>query len=211
MTSSPASIIPSGLLPVPSSAVRPTASAQAVPAKVGADRDALTRVYRACHAALFRFLMVRAGNDRALCEDLMQTLWVRAIESGGGVSEGELEFWLRTVARNLLLTHFRREGAAKRNFPRADARLAAEVAQSVETGGFSALLKRREAMDQLLLAMTDLAAEEQDLLVAHYVRGEEQGRIAERLGLPARGVEAKLYRARKALRERLQDLREEME
>lgn len=171
------------------------------------------RVYRASHAALFRFLMVRTGNDRALCEDLMQTLWVRALESGGAgeVPEGELEFWLRGVARNLLLTYFRRAGAARRNFPRADARLAAEVAESVETGGFSAVLKRREAMDQLLLAMTDLPAEEQDLLVAHYVRGEEQGRIAERLGLPVRGVEAKLYRARKALRERLRDLREEME
>ncbi|MFT3683687.1 MAG: sigma factor-like helix-turn-helix DNA-binding protein [Phycisphaerales bacterium] len=62
----------------------------------------------------------------------------------------------------------------------------------------------------MLLAMTELPAAEQDLLVAHYVRGEEQAKLAERLGLSVRAVEAKLYRARKALHDRLQTVREEM-
>lgn len=174
------------------------------------DGEALGRVYHTCCAALFRFLMVRTGNDRALCDDLMQTLWVKASQGCGGVPEAELEIWLRTVARNLLVTHMRKEGAARRNLPRADARLALELAEGVEQGAFPFdALKRQEARDQLLLAMTALPAEEQDLLVAHYVRGEQQAAIAARVGAPVRGIEAKLYRARKALRERLTDMREE--
>ncbi|MFT3683686.1 MAG: sigma factor [Phycisphaerales bacterium] len=79
----------------------------------------LLSVFTACSAALFRFLMVRAGNDRALCDDLMQTLWLRASQGAPGrgeVPEGEIEFWLRAVARNLLVTHLRkrRSGATCR-------------------------------------------------------------------------------------------------
>lgn len=169
--------------------------------------DALLRVFLRCQTAIHRYLMVRSGNDRALCDDLMQTLWVRASGSSEHVPENEMEFWLRGIARNLLLTHISRTEANRKNIPRADPHLAAALADPISRSlrqGQS--LWGKEASDQLMLALTNLPADDQELILAHYVRGESQTRLGERFGLSTRAVEARLYRAKKELREQLRSL-----
>ena len=54
--------------------------------------------------------------------------------------------------------------------------------------------------------MTDLSSAEQELIVAHYFQEESQANLAARLGISVRAVEGRLYRARRALREKLRNL-----
>lgn len=179
----------------------------------GPDRAAglaeIEAAFDRCGAAIHRGLMVRTGRDAATCDDLMQQLWLAAQRNAVGVRVGELERWMRGVARNLLVTHHRRErarpgSAADRRGARVDAALAAEVGLMLERGPLPAeALERGELVEQLLLALTDLDAEDQELLLAHYAEGVAQAALAARAGCGVRAIEGRLYRARAALRQRL--------
>ena len=57
--------------------------------------------------------------------------------------------------------------------------------------------------DQLLLAITELTSEEQELIVGHYFHGRSHDELAAECGLSPRAIEGRLYRARRALREKL--------
>lgn len=162
--------------------------------------------YDRCAPLLYRFFAVRLSRDGHAADDLMQQLWLAASRNGAAVPAGECEFWLRGVARNLLATHWRTH-ARSIAAPVADPALAAELAQALDAAPLpSTLLARREVQHQLLLALTRLNAEDHDLIVAHYWRGVEFAELGRRLGISARAVEGRLYRARAALRDRLNSL-----
>ncbi len=115
--------------------------------------------------------------------------------------EHELDTWLRGVARNLIATHWRTTGRAG---ARANPALAAELAELlVQPAPALDQLTRDEARDQLLLALTELASDQQDLLIDHYFGGRPLATLAGRLGVSERAVEGRLYRARQGLREML--------
>lgn len=165
---------------------------------------AIESAYIRCAGVISRALMVRLGGDAAATDDLMQQLWIAAQTNATGVEEAQLEFWLRGVARNLLNTHLRRLDARSRNLPTVDAALAGELAAGLERGPLGDdFLARREVLDQLLLAITDLSSDDFEILHQFYFRSRSHADIALALGLSERAVEARLYRARSALRERL--------
>ena len=64
-------------------------------------------------------------------------------------------------------------------------------------------LARKEVQEQLLLALTELSSEAQEVLIGAYFEGRSQAELAARLGISPRAVEGRLYRARLALRDRL--------
>lgn len=167
----------------------------------------LVRVLDACADALYRFFWVRCGRDPHLADDLMQQLFLQATGRHAHVPEGELEYWLRGIARNLLITHWRRKAARPAHVPLPDAHLAANLADRLAgTDLPDADLARREVQDQLMLALTELPAAEQELIVGHYFDGRSQADLGAELGLSARAVEGRLYRARASLREKLRHL-----
>jgi RNA polymerase sigma-70 factor (ECF subfamily) len=150
--------------------------------------------------------VVRAGGDAHLADDLMQQLWVQA-QNLAVPPEGEIELGLRTIARNLIRSHWRRQRRRPQEVPLPDARLAAEMAERLICEELpDEALQSREARDQLLLALTELPAAQQELLLEHYFHGRSQPELAKRLGLSERAVEGRLYRVRLALREKLQHL-----
>ncbi len=153
---------------------------------------------------LYRFVAVRVGRDKHLADDLMQQLWLAAHRNGAKIAVGEFEAWLRGAARNLIATHWRRVGARPDGVLRADPAAAARLADMLATPSAPVnLLTSAEATSQLMLALTALDAEDQELLSEHYVRGQGHAAIAARLGIGVRAVEGRLYRARQALRQRL--------
>lgn len=156
---------------------------------------------------IHRFLLVRTGGDTHACDDLMQQLWLAASGNGvkAGVPAGEFEFWLRGVARNLLVTHWRRK--ASRPVLSADPLLATELAEKLDTELIPpAVLARREVQHQLLLALTELSSDDHDLIVAHYFQGVPHVELGDRLGLSARAIEGRLYRARQELKRLLRQV-----
>jgi RNA polymerase sigma-70 factor (ECF subfamily) len=68
------------------------------------------------------------------------------------------------------------------------------------------VLLRKEVQDQLLLAMTALPSEVQELLIGFYFEGHSQVELAATRGVSERAIEGRLYRARLAFRDKLADL-----
>ncbi|MBX3387776.1 MAG: sigma-70 family RNA polymerase sigma factor [Phycisphaeraceae bacterium] len=200
---------------------QPASSAQAFhPPRTNAPHEApastpearIEAVYDRAAPALYRFFLVRLSNDSHTASDLMQQLWLAAVRNARAVPEHELEFWLRSVARRLLASHWRTHTRALRF--RADA-----AAGSARTTAASSLadqlttrllppsvLESDETRTLILLALTDLPADDQHLIIEHYFRGVPHAQIAEREGSTPRAIEGRLYRARQALRKRLTNL-----
>lgn len=183
------------------------ASSVLLPAEGASPRDAVASAFERCADSLYRYFAVRVAGDGHLASDLMQQLWIQADRGARHVPEHELEFWLRGVATNLIRTHWR---ARKRRPPPSslgDPALAGELAERLASEDLPIdVLQRREVRDQLLLALTSLAASEQDLIVGHYFEGRSFADLAGAHGLTPRAIEGRLYRARSALRERLRHL-----
>lgn len=153
---------------------------------------------------VFRFVLVRVGNDRHLADDIMQQVWLASRRNGGRIAPGEFEAWLRGAARNLIATHWRRLGARPDSALRADPSAAARLSDLLHTPDAPpAALASDETRGRLLLALTSLDTEDQALMTDHYVRGRSHAEIAQALGISPRAVEGRLYRARQALRQRL--------
>lgn len=179
------------------------------PDEAAADMESsVAAAFDRCAAGLYRYLRVRLG-DPHLADDLMQQLWLAAGKLDATPAP-EVEFRLRAVARNLVRTHWRRQAGRPAHLPLPDPQLAAELAQRLVCEELpDEVLSRREVHEQLLLALTELPADEQTLILEHYFAGRSQVELAVQHNLTARAVEGRLYRARQALRRRLQHLERE--
>ena len=69
----------------------------------------LVQIYREHTGPLYAFVSRRVGGDRSLAEDIVQDAWLRAVDNWPrrGTPENP-RAWLIRVARNLLVSHFRR-------------------------------------------------------------------------------------------------------
>ncbi len=171
-------------------------------AEPAGDREA---AFDRCADALYRYFVVRT-RDVHLADDLMQQLWLAAQQLGPTVPD-ELEYRLRAIARNLLRTYWRRQQRLPTHVPLVDPDLAAELAERLVSKELpDAELCRAEVREQLLLALTELPAQQQALLIGHYFEQRDHAELAAQFGISLRAIEGRLYRARRALRERLQHM-----
>lgn len=147
------------------------------------------RTYRDHVGALYAFVSARTGGDRELAEDVTQEAWLRAVD--GWTEQGpprEPLAWLKTVARNLLTSHFRRarpapEGlTAEQAIDRADSPPAVALVQ---------------------WALGSLRRSQRRLLEAYHFDRKPVREIAAELGKSERAVEGRLRRSRHALRRQL--------
>ncbi|MFN0135380.1 MAG: RNA polymerase sigma factor [Phycisphaerae bacterium] len=169
----------------------------------------LLAVFQAAARGLYRYVVVRLDHDHAAADDLMQQLWLEiSRDAGSGISAaGDAEAWMRGVARNLVRRYWRTLTRPGRGRPMADAAIAAELAEVLDREELpSEFLQRSETREQILLALTLLPADDQDLLIRTHFRGERQDDIARELNITVRAVEGRLYRARRAMRDLLSHL-----
>jgi RNA polymerase sigma factor (sigma-70 family) len=172
------------------------------------ERAGLGPAFDRCGAALYRYIVVRTGGDTHLADDLMQQLWLRATSNGGAsVPDDEIEFWLRGIARNLLRAHWRQARHRPAHLAVGDPAAASRLAEQLASEDLPPqILERREIRDQLVLAVTALPSQEQELIIGHYFHGRSLADLAETTGLTARAIEGRLYRARRSLEQRLREL-----
>jgi len=167
----------------------------------------LGRAFALHGRSLYRFFAVRTGGDTHRADDLMQKLWLRAKRNSAGIRAAELEYWLRSIARNLIREEWRRQVAARRHVPVVDTVVACELAEKLAIEDLpDEYLQRQEVRDQLILAVTELGTIEQEVIVGYYFQGESHACLAKRFRISERAVEARLYRARRALRRKLKNL-----
>ncbi|MBN1943787.1 MAG: sigma-70 family RNA polymerase sigma factor [Phycisphaerae bacterium] len=161
---------------------------------------------------LWRFLLVRVGGDENLAEELMQELCLQASRTGAGVDRTEhIDAWLFGVARNVLRRHWRTITRRRRNLPEARLDVGTELADMLDGEPLpNDYIERREVRQQVLLALTALPTDDQNLILQHYFDGQSQADIAAALDVSVRAIEGRLYRARQTLRERLRHLEDEL-
>jgi RNA polymerase sigma-70 factor (ECF subfamily) len=154
----------------------------------------LTATYRRTVGPLYAYVSRRAGGDVGLAEDLVQDTWMRAIESWRrtGVPAEPLA-WLVRVARNTLVSHYRRirpqpvEPELLDQIEAAPARVADDPgAASVVNWGI-AQLRRAQA----------------ELLEEFYFAGKSVRDIARARSTSERAIEGRLRRARAKLKRKI--------
>jgi RNA polymerase sigma factor (sigma-70 family) len=134
----------------------------------------------------------RVGGDLSLAEDLVQETWIRALDSwpGKGMPDEPLA-WLLRVARNTLVSHFRRhrpELIDPASIDIEDERFAPTAPDTAAVVGWGlARLRRAHA----------------DVLEAFYFEGKSVREIAAEQALSDRAVEGRLRRARAKLKKKL--------
>ena len=156
---------------------------------------ALVQTYRATIRPLYACISRRVGGDRGLAEDLTQETWMRALDAwpSRGFPDEPLA-WLTRVARNVLVSHFRRLAPEPIDPAILDLEAArssaepAEIAAVVSWG--IARLRRGHA----------------DVLEAFYFDGKSVKEIALERSTSERAIEGRLRRARAKLKRKLEKL-----
>lgn len=170
-------------------------------------RKLLSERFQQVAPTLFRYAVVRLDGDESAADDLMQQLWLEASRDERAAQADDLGAWLRGIVRNLIRRWWREQARPGRQRPAADPTLAAELADVLDQRELPAAeLERAEVRTQLLLALTMLPADDQELLIRAHFRGQSHEQIARERNMTTRAVEGRLYRARAAMRELLAHL-----
>lgn len=155
------------------------------------DED-LIRTYRETIRPLYAYVSRRVGGDFGLAEDLVQETWMRALDAWPrkGMPDEPLA-WLLRVARNTLVSHFRRLQPESIDPALCD----------LEDETFSPAAPDAAAVVGWGLAR--LRRAHADVLEAFYFEGKSVGEIAATRKVSERAVEGRLRRARAKLKKTL--------
>jgi len=157
---------------------------------------ALISVYRATVRPLHRFIALRAGGSRQLIEDVLQEVYLRAIEVWhAGHPPREPLPWLKTLARNLLINYYQ-----KRRPQPIDPSLLNELMNDEHPAATP------RAIALIHWGLAHLPDRHAALVEAFHLEGRSVRQIAAAHGLSERAVEGRLRRARRALKKRLEPL-----
>lgn len=154
--------------------------------------DELLTIYRSTVQPLYAYVSHRTGADRELAEDTVQEAYMRALADWRRKGAPEVPLaWLKTVARNILISYYRRANPS-----------------SLEGQGMDIedkTLDPEKKYDTALLyrGLAHLRREQSYLLEALYFDGKSVREIAAERGLSERAVEGRLRRARKKLKKYL--------
>ena len=156
------------------------------------DEQALIAVYRASIGPLYRYVSRRVGGDAGLAEDLVQETWMRALDHwpARGVPDEPIA-WLMRVARNTLISHFRR----------VRPELIDPALLDLTSGGLPADVP--SAATTVTWGLSRLRRRHAELLEAFYFEGRTTRELADAYGTSERAVEGRLRRARLKLKTQL--------
>jgi RNA polymerase sigma-70 factor, ECF subfamily len=157
----------------------------------------LERIYDDTIVELYGYASRRCGGERELAEDVTQEAWVRALRHWRrhGLPDNPLG-WLTTVARNLLVSHFRRKVGVSIDQVSAHEVLAAVDANTVSDSA--------EVASLVSQALARIPPAEAQLLETFHYDHLKMSQLAEVYGISERAVEGRLRRARERLRRELE-------
>jgi RNA polymerase sigma-70 factor (ECF subfamily) len=156
--------------------------------------DAFTALIRMFQAPTYQFIL-RMVRRPATAEDLAQEVFIRLWRHLGEMESAEmLPGWLRRVAANAVIDHWRKEEARERRmkFLRAHpvARYTVKPSSRMET---------EEVLDTVSAAIDALPAKLRSVLLLLTQENLSYEEIADVLGQTACSVRSRLFRAREAL------------
>lgn len=167
------------------------------------DDNAFTQIMRRHKADIFR-LARRYTGDAEAGLDVVQESFVSAWKALGRY-DGKRPFgtWLRTIALNKCRDRGRRHLLRRMVFGQADLEAPEAQRQADPTPDGQAALLAREQREALERALAQLPDGLKAPLILTYFDGLSQQQTGEVLGLTAKAVEIRVYRARRRLGELL--------
>jgi RNA polymerase sigma factor (sigma-70 family) len=166
------------------------------------DPDAVRLVYRS-YGGLVYAVAYRVLGNAGLAEEATQQAFVKAWRAAGSLDDSrEMGPWLATIARRVAIDVFRSE-----------ARRSADPLESVAPAD-PALVSQPQSAEsaydvwEVRQAVTELPADEREIVRLQHFEGFTHTEIAARLALPAGTVKSRSFRAHKRLAAQLGHLRE---
>ena len=166
------------------------------------DRTAMEEFHRVYWDRLYSFVAQHVDGDRVVAEDLVQEIFLVALESLGGFrGDSQLYTWLRSIAYHKVNDFYRRQARECKLGGLPSDLEDVDIGQivGVEPSPSSAL-ESEETRRTIQQALVDLPGDYQQVLVLKYIEDMPVHQISEVMGRSPKSVEGLLSRARKALR-----------
>jgi len=151
--------------------------------------EAFCAVFEAACVRVRRYFLLR-GLDAATAEDMTQNVFVKVYKDAGQLRDSDRFYgWLFAVARNEMISYWRRAALEKVQF------------EPLEEWHAASLIAETEVLPAMhikeLLAVLDPA--ERDLVVLRFVEGLSYEELAIALKLPLGTIKWRIFNARKKL------------
>lgn len=169
-------------------------------ARIGMGEEAAFRTLMAHKLPRVHGLALRLLRDSALADDVAQEVFLRVWRQARAWRPGAARFdtWLHRVALNLCLDRLRR---------RREVAVAEPPDQVDPAPGADFMLARDAEARRVERAVAALPARQREALVMQVYQGLSNIEAAAALGISVEALESLLARARRALRQLLEDLR----
>jgi RNA polymerase sigma-70 factor, ECF subfamily len=167
-----------------------------------ADFDEVVRLYR---PRIFRFVMSSLG-DRDVAESLTQDCFLRAYNARNRFrGESRLSTWLTRIALNLVRDHLRSRRIRFWQQTRDTALGLVDISDWIPDTGVSPETSclQRERVKEVWRAVGELSRPRRTVFLMRFVEEMELAEIAETTGMNTSTVKSHLYRAVRAVRERV--------
>jgi len=179
----------------------------------GGSIEAFEELFARYRTRLFNYLR-RSLGDPVQAEDLFQTLFLR-IHRARETYRPEAAFstWVYTIARNLVRDAMDKKAVGEREEPKNLSEGGEESLSLAERIGDEryapeTVLRRKEMAVHLQRAFLTLSAEQREAILLSKYEGLSFPRIAEILGCSVSAAKVRAFRALKALRAALGDVKE---
>jgi RNA polymerase sigma-70 factor (ECF subfamily) len=158
------------------------------------DPEAFASLYDRYVERVYRFVLYRVGGESALAEDITSEVFLRALRKIKGFTwQGrDVGAWFLTIARNLVLDHFK-SGKFRLEI------VGAEASPSVDAVDAEDEALSRVSQADLYKAIQRLGNEQQEVVYWRFLQGYSVAETAAAMNKSDGAIKALQYRAVKAL------------
>ncbi len=164
------------------------------------DPEAVGWLYDRYYLSIYRYFRIRV-DDQDTAEDLAAEVFVRMVEHLPRYQARGRPFlaWLYTIARHLLMDHYRAQ-------PRAPAPLAVDSEREPGVEAEVEEIEARARWECVRRALRALTPDQQEVLLHRFLEGRSVEETAQLMGKQPNAIKALQHRALAALRRRMEEM-----